>query len=198
MSNEEFVRCQREMYYDRKHDAALQQVAEGAAASETGLGGGTAGLEGGLDDLDLGGEQEMPAAGAGGTELDLGGEAEGGGETAAGTPEGGDESTLLAVPPGSRNAPRLTPRSKGKVYHPVKNDRRQTGARSRSYASKGSREVGSSATRNVFPGAEINSLGKMGGISAGIYEHDESIYTLREKTEEEKQLEQDKNEDKAQ
>ena len=32
MSHEEFMRNQREMYYDRKHDAALQQVAEAAAA----------------------------------------------------------------------------------------------------------------------------------------------------------------------
>ena len=36
MSHEEFIRNQREMYYDRKHDASLQQVAEAAAAAETG------------------------------------------------------------------------------------------------------------------------------------------------------------------
>jgi hypothetical protein len=35
MSNEEFVRNQREIYYDRKYDASLQQVAEAAAAGET-------------------------------------------------------------------------------------------------------------------------------------------------------------------
>ena len=32
MSHEDFIRNQREMYYDRMHDAALQQVAEAAAA----------------------------------------------------------------------------------------------------------------------------------------------------------------------
>ena len=32
MSHEDFIRNQREMYYDRIHDAALQQVAEAAAA----------------------------------------------------------------------------------------------------------------------------------------------------------------------
>ena len=36
MSHEEFVRNQREMYYDRKQDASLQAVAEAAAAGETG------------------------------------------------------------------------------------------------------------------------------------------------------------------
>ncbi len=43
MSHEEFIRNQREMYYDRKHDAALQQVAEAAAAGETGWRGGGGG-----------------------------------------------------------------------------------------------------------------------------------------------------------
>ena len=33
MSHEEFVRNQREMYYDRKQDAALQAVAEAQAAA---------------------------------------------------------------------------------------------------------------------------------------------------------------------
>jgi len=43
MSHEEFIRNQREMYYDRKHDAALQQVAEAAAAEGAGMGGGDLG-----------------------------------------------------------------------------------------------------------------------------------------------------------
>jgi hypothetical protein len=34
MSHEEFIRNQREMYYDRKHDAALQAVAEAAAENK--------------------------------------------------------------------------------------------------------------------------------------------------------------------
>ena len=37
MSHEEFIRNQREMYYDRKQDAALQAVAEAAAASRSAL-----------------------------------------------------------------------------------------------------------------------------------------------------------------
>ena len=107
MSHEEFARNQKEMYYDRKHDAALQQVAE-AAAAEGGAGLGGLGGEMGGELGELGGPEEMPAAEAGGeAEAALGGEL--GGEEGG----GGDESALLAVPPGSRNAPRLTPGAKG-------------------------------------------------------------------------------------
>ena len=40
-----------------------------------------------------------------------------------------------------------------------------------------------------FPGAEINNLAKPVGISVGIYEEDQSIYKLREETEEDKLFE---------
>ena len=178
MSHEEFIRNQREMYYDRKQDAALQQVAEVAAAGET------AGALGGDMGGDLGGDL------GGGLGGDLGGDL-GGEEMPAGEagPEegGGDESPLLAVPPGSRDAPRLTPGAKGKVYHPVKTDKRQAGARTRSYAAKHSKEKSSATTRNTMPGyADLRSIVKMDGITAGIYEEKESTYNLREHTEEEK------------
>ena len=172
MSHEEFLRCQREMYYDRKHDAALQQVAEGAAAAETGgMMGGLGGELGGELAPELGAPEDMPAAEAGGVEA------------------GGEESALLAAPPGSRNSPRLTPGAKGKVYYPVKTDKRPAGARSRSIAAAGSREKSSSTRRNTHPGmTDINTLTGMNGL-AGIYEQDESIYKLREKTEEDKLFE---------
>tara|TARA_Y100000310_G_scaffold331352_1_gene404752 strand:+ start:5493 stop:7469 length:1977 start_codon:yes stop_codon:yes gene_type:complete len=172
MSHEEFIRNQREMYYDRKHDAALQQMAEQAAAGETAgalggedLGGGDMG--GGMEE-----PMEMPAAEAGGEEMG----AEAG---------GGEESALLAVPPGSRNAPRLTPGAKGKVYHPVTSDKRKGGARTRSYAAKYSKEKSSSTARNIMPGyGNIKSLIGMDGVATGIYEEDQSIYTLKEVSEE--------------
>jgi len=171
MSHEEFIRNQREMYYDRKQDASLQQVAEAAAGGEGGalggdLGGGDLGLG---DELggDLGGPEEMPAAEAGAEE----GAAE--------------ESPLLAVPPGSRNAPRLTPGAKGKVYTPVKSDKRSAGARSRSYASKHSKEKSSSTLRNVVPGyTDLKTLSQMGGLGTGIYEDDRSTYNVKEQSEE--------------
>jgi len=182
MSHEDFVRNQREMFYDRKQDASLQQVAEAAAAGETGgalgdlggdLGGGDMDLGGDLDTELGGGPEEMPAAAAGG-------------------PEGGaeEESPLLAVPPGSRNAPRLTPGAKGKVYNPVKVDKRGAGARSRSYAAKHSKEKSSSTMRNIMPGySDLRALSTMGSTASGIYEDDHSIYNVQEKVEENKLFE---------
>jgi len=183
MSHEEFIRNQREMYYDRKQDASLQAVAEAAAAGEAAAGGDIGGdLGADLGDLggdelgaDLGaGAEEMPAGEAG--ELDAAAGDEGGGE---------DESPLLAVPPGSRDAPRLTPGSKGKVYRPVKRDSRQAGARTRSYQSKFSKEKSSATTRNTMPGyTDLKTLTKMDGVGVGIYEHEEPIYNLMEQNEE--------------
>ena len=107
------------------------------------------------------------------------------GEAGAPPEGGGEESALLAAPPGSRPSPRLTPGSKGKKYYPVKVDKRQAGARSRSYAAKYSKEKSSSTLRNIMPGyTDLKTLTSMDGVSAGIYEQEESIYSLREETEE--------------
>ena len=193
MSNEEFVRNQREMYYDRKHDAALQGVAEQAAAAGAGaLGGdlgGDLGGELGADlGADLGGGPEELEAG------DLAPEAPaelGGGEEAP----AGDESPLLAVPPGSRDAPTiksLEPQAKGKKYFPKRDDRRSgSGPRSRSMKAAGGAQKASSGMRNAFPGSEINTLTKPIGANVGIYEQEESTYTIRERTEESKLFEID-------
>ena len=159
MSHEDFVRNQRELYFDRKQDAALQAVAEAGLA---GGGGGELDLgdEGG--ELDLGGPEEMPA-----------GEAE--------TPAG-DESTLLAVPPGSRS--HVTSRSKGKAYTPVKNDKRPAGARSRSTAAKWGQQMTSPTLRNILPG--YGGHDSLKSLGAGIYEEKDPIYTISEQREEEK------------
>jgi len=168
MSHEEFVRNQREMYYDRKHDASLQQVAEGAAAGETAgaLGGDLdGGLGGDLEadlglDAEAGGPEEMPA-----------------GDTDAPAPEG-DDSPLLAVPPGSRNSPRLTPGAKGKVYYPTKVDKRPAGARSRHLSSMGGPEI---TPRTTVPGRDsLAALGR--GVTEsshpkGDYTQQEPIYS---------------------
>ena len=178
MSHEEFIRNQREMYYDRIHDAALQQVAEAAAAegAAAAAGGDMGGGDmGGMDMGAMGGPEEMPAAEAGAPEVPA--EVEG----------GGDESALLAVPPGSRKAPRLTPGARGKVYHPVDYDKRDAGARKRSWASQYSKEKASSTIRNTMPGYAdgLRSLGKgIVPMGEGIYEQDESTYSLREQIEE--------------
>ena len=192
MSGEEFIRNQREMFYDRKHDAELQQVAEAAAAAGGGLGGDLGGGLGG----DLGGGLGGDLGGGLGDDLggDLGGPPAGGGPAEipapeAGAPPAGDESPLLAVPPGSRDT------TKGKVYHKKGTrqnpgpDQRKAGARSRSIAAAGNREKSSSTSRNVFPGmTDINTLTGMHGL-ASLYEQQEAIYKLREKNEEDKLFE---------
>ena len=188
MSNEEFVRNQREMYYDRKHDASLQAVAEQAAAAGAGnLGGDLAGPLGGdlTAEPDLGPEEMEPT--------DLAPEAPG---EAAPEPEAaGDESTLLAIPPGSRDTPTaksLEPQAKGKKYYPKRDDRRAGGGpRSRSMKAAGGAQKASSGKRNTLPGSEINTLANPIGANVGIYEQDESTYTLRERTEEDKLFELD-------
>jgi len=185
MSHEEFARNQKEMYYDRKHDAALQQVAEAAAAAGGGgLGGDLGGELGGDLGGELGGPEEMPAVEAGGeAEAALGGEL--GGEEG-----GGKESALLAVPPGSRNDPYTTPGARDKVYYPKRDDKRSgSGPRSRHFAGNRNAEMSKLPRRKVFPGSEINNLAKPIGANVGIYAEEQSIYNLEEKSEEEKLFE---------
>ena len=179
MSHEEFLRNQREMFYDRKHDTALEGVAEAAAGGGEAGGGGLdlgGGDEGGLD---LGGGEE------GGGELDLGADDAGGDEG------GDDDSALLAAPPGSRDSPRLakslgkraragkkyvTKGSKGKTYQKVAVDKRPAGARTRNYSSVPTPEMNTYRTNNL--GApELRSLAR------GIYEEQDPIYE-REQEEE--------------
>ena len=176
MSHEEFLRNQREMYYDRKHDASLEQVVEAAAAG---------GEPGGLD---LGGD-EAAELDLGGDELDLGAE-----EPAEEPAE--EEGALLAAPPGSRPSPRLAPSlgkrsrtgkkyltkgAKGKVYQKVAVDRRPPGARTRNYTSIPTPEMGTD--RSTFPGAA-----PLRSLATGIYEEQDPTY-LRDQEEEQTLLE---------
>ena len=181
MSHEEFLRNQREQYYDRKHDTSLEGVAEAAAAGGEAAGGAGGGLDlGGGDEggLDLGGGEE------GGGELDLDAGEEGGG----GNEEPG---ALLAEPPGSRNSPRLanrarkgkkylTPGSKGKSYQKVAVDKRPQGARTRNYSSVPTPEMNTYRTNN-HGASELRSLAR------GIYEEHDPNY-LRDQEEEESLL----------
>jgi hypothetical protein len=103
ISEDEFLRNQREMFFDKKFAASLEAAAQGAPA------GGEAG-GGGLGDLgDLGGDDKAGDTGLG----DLGGDTPPAGDApAAGeTPPagGGEETTLLAEPPAKRDAPKRGP-----------------------------------------------------------------------------------------
>ena len=177
MSEEEFLRNQREMFYDKKFEASLEQAAEADAAGEDAGGGGGLGgdLGGGLGG-DLGGGDE---GGLG----DLGGGDEGGDDTGLGddaaADEGGDEgddSALLAAPAAKRDdGGYTTPGSKGKVYYPVDMDTRRDGARRRHMNSLGGGTLASSSTKNLFKGLhDMTSLGR------GISESEDTIYDNEE------------------
>ena len=152
ISEEEFLRNQRELFYDRKFAAALDAAAEGED-----LMGGEAGGLAGFGEEDLAGEiaGEEPLEG----EEELGAEEE-------------EEETLLAAP-GKRDDGYLTPGAKGKVYHPVKDDTRDMGARKRHMMRQATPEYGT--LRKTLPGMSgLKSLGK--GISESLetnYENEE-------------------------
>ncbi len=99
----------------------------------------------------------------------------------------------MAVPPGSRNAPRITPGSKGKAYTPVKNDKRKQGARTRHMQSQWAKEKSSNTIRNIVPGmADIATLASPSS-GRGIYEQNESTYSKKEQLEEQKLFQINKN-----
>ena len=118
MSDEEFLRNQREMFYDKKIASMLEKAAEEIPASSPDApagGGGGLDLGGGGDaggGLDLGGD-----AGGGDAGGDAGAEA--GGDAGGGDEGGGEESALLAAP-GNRDKDGKVPRGDGKGRRKVK------------------------------------------------------------------------------
>lgn len=138
LSEEEFIRCQREMFFDRKLTADLEQISEGedSISSEGDMG------------LDLDSEEE-------------------------GSEE--DEVLLAKPPPGKRDEPTLSPRSKGKVYYPVKDDHRDSGALKRHYQGKYAKEMASSTSRNLFKGNEDFSKISKGMMEKTNYKEEEQM-----------------------
>ena len=183
MSDEEFLRNQRELFYDKKFDARLGAMADAAAEEATGGLGGLGDL-GDLGDDDLGGEDLGDLGDLGGE--DLGGE------------DAGEEDILLSspgeeAPPGRREDGYYTPNSKGKPYFPVKHDKRKTAGRGKNYARKASPEV---SKRTIYPGySSITGLKSLESLSTGlkslangVFEEKESNYVKRELLEESKIL----------
>ena len=137
MSDEVFLRNQRELFYDRKFDAQLAAVAEAEAEESAGLAwlGGDAGG-------DLGGDLAGVLATGDALGDALGVDT---GEPPPETPADEPEDVLLATPPPGRREDEPTPKSlepqaNGKEYRPVKDnrDRRQAGAYKRHIAADGS------------------------------------------------------------
>lgn len=160
LSEEEFERNQREKWYDAQYDAALTQIAEGAEG-EGGLGGGGdmfgdfdsdegLGDEGGMDDL-----------------VD---------DTVSSAGSEGEEGALLAAP-ARRSDETTTPRSKGKMYKPVKSDSRTIGARARHFNSQWGSSLASGTERNVFKG-----YSPLKGLARGVAESMETTYQVEEES----------------
>jgi hypothetical protein len=161
LSEEEFLRNQREIFFDRKYEASLNAAAEAVAEEASSAlmdaeGGGDLGA-GDLGGEDLGGD-------LGGEDLggDLGGEDLGGEEA----PE--DEGALLAAPPAKRddrNRPHTTKSLKKK-------------AKGKNYVSKNHRGGDSRDGRpqnysaHAFPKPkEVIPISALNSLSKGIYEN---------------------------
>ena len=182
LSEDDFLRNQREMFYDRKFDAELNAIAE--IAGEEMAAGGMGALPG--DDMGaLPGDEpgeELPAP----EELgELPPEGALGGEEA---PAAGEE-TLLATPaPAKRDTddrkrrdPTTTTRSKGKWYKPVVSDQRKFRVPQR----KNIRTGANLRFNRDIPGAkDLIGLGKM----TRIYEDLFSIYNMEEDLKGEKDI----------
>lgn len=162
MSDEEFLRNQREIFYDRKIDASLEQESEILSPEDLrGIGGG------GMAGLGLPGEENMPPPE--------------GGETGQGQEveiPNAKEQPLLAAPGRRKDTPTTTVNSKGKLYYPVKYDRRDAGARKRNYLAKGANEKGKNTKRNTLGMGALDLF----GLANGIYEEEIKNEINREET----------------
>jgi hypothetical protein len=177
LSDEQIVKIQREMFFDKKFAASLEKIGQPAEEAGGAAGGGGGG---GLEGLGgLGGGETTPEAGA--ETPEAGGE-EGeesmllaspeGGAAAPEAPEGGAE----IPPPGRREDGYYTARSKGKIYYPVTSDKRTSGARKRAMSSQGGKSLAGKS--KVFPG-----LRDLSPSMKGIYESKQSNYDDQEELE---------------
>jgi hypothetical protein len=179
MSHEEFLRNQRELFYDKKFDANLAATAEAeqemAAAAMTG--GGELGGDEGLGDLGDEGLGDLGDEGLGDLgDEDLGGEELGGEELGGAEEAGGEEDVLLAAP-GRREDSPADIRRKDRIrkragYEKVKNDKRKTAGRGKNYKAAAGPEVGTA--RSIYPGYE-GSTG-LKPLAKGLFEEQQTIY----------------------
>jgi hypothetical protein len=170
LSEEEFVRNQREMFHDRKYEAELNAAAEAAGEAAAGEFGGD--TEGGLD---LGGDEggldlEAPDEGGdeGGLDLDLGDEAP------EETPD--EEEPLLAAPARRDDRGRkMTTTARSKSYYTPKGNGR--GGDNRSGRQQSYLATAIPKPKDVIPGSsDLKSL------SRGITESKGSNYKSTEES----------------
>lgn len=181
LSDEEFIRNRREMFYDKKYEAALETVGEAEQAAMT------AGLDAGPDS-DLGGDLGEPGGtGIVGSEPELGAPTDTaaaglGTETPDATPAAPQDGDLLAAPPGKREDSKgrtTTDKSHGwyepRAIKPGGDRRKTSGPRKKNMNRAASPEVGT--TRKLYPGySELTGLAK----ATSIYEDKNTNYKVEE------------------
>ena len=162
LSDEEIVRNQRELFFDKKFDAMLNVTEETTNESASSLFGG------GDEDID---EDEMEDEEGLDTEDEI---------------EDEEEDVLLSTP-GKRNdlqfrtqkpKPYVTPGSKGKSYTKVKSDGRETAGRRKNMLGSVGQELGKNTERNIFKGSS-----DLRQLSRGIFESQDTNYAIETKEE---------------
>ena len=172
ISEEEFVRNQREKFYDKKLEAAMAKIAQATVEEGGGAFGGGFGL-GGATETGVAGELESPEEAPEETPEVTEPEPEA-------APAAAEEPEGLLVAPATEEAPAApagkrdedwyrvmrtsdgkttTSKSKGKFYTPAVTDKRDMGARRKNYLGMSGVEQG--GTRKSHKGYhELNSLAK--------------------------------------
>jgi hypothetical protein len=182
MSNDDFIRNRREMFYDKKFEAALETVGEAEQAAMT------AGLDAGPDALDAGAPDLGEPGGVGtvGAEPELGAPAgdapDLGGDAAPATDAAGEDGGLLAAPPGKREDDKgstTTDKSHGwynpRHLAPGGDRRKSSGPRRKNMNRAATPETGTA--RKLYPGySELTGLAK----GTSIYESGKTNYKVEE------------------
>jgi len=178
MSDEEFIRNRREMFYDKRYEAALETAGEAEQAEMT------ADLNAGVDAGLPGDIGEPGGLGTVGAEPELGAPPAPAGEAAppAASAEAPDDGGLLAEPPGKRDdgKGRTTTEKSHGWYEPRSlfsgGDRRKSsGPRKKNMNRAASPETGT--TRKTYPGySELSGLAK----ATSIYESGNTNYKVEE------------------
>jgi hypothetical protein len=164
MNDTDFLRIQRDLYYDKQTEKAI----EAGEVSDTGtVGGGTITADtaaAGLETSEEGGVTTPEGEGLEGTE-------------AAPEATEGPESNLLSAPARRDDTSYTTVGAKGKTYTPVKYDSRPSGARSRHLEKTHTPESTTSKYRNLFAGSKSLSQASKGifNESSEEFESDEKM-----------------------
>ena len=164
LTDDEVVRMQREMFFDRKLDAELDAVAEAATDGGSGMGAAD-------DDFDTGGDDDF----------DFGGDDDAGADTDTDDAAADDDEVLLTAPPGRRTSigkpkdgDEYVKNKKWKGSKHIKSERgKKLRARNVSTKRQSGDFAASTSVKNVLPGSQDIGLG---GLTNGIMESQDTNY----------------------